>query len=375
MNKIICELQKSIRYIVPIILIFLGIILLQNYNNILEFIKTNVEIISGLITPFIIGFIIAYILNYPMRYIEGKFKLKRGIAVAIVYGALVTILVFIWLYILPVIKSNINDIYSYIPQGIKHLENLITNISSDFKINIDNPNVTMQINEFIKNTLIPFVTASANIISETAISFMGILVTYTVNIFLGIVISVYLLLSKEKTIKIVDDLLESLFGKLYLKVREFLIILDKNIGVYIVAKAIDSTIYGIGCTIMLYIVGSKYALFLGVAIAITNMIPFFGPIIGTIVATVINLFFSFDKALIVLVVLIVAQQVESAVLEPYFVGKQVGVPPIITIFAVTLAGKYTGFFGMMLSVPIASVLIIYINRFVESKKKNKVSLE
>lgn len=99
------------------------------------------------------------------------------------------------------------------------------------------------------------------------------------------------------------------------------------------------------------------------------MIPFFGPIIGTIVATFINLFFSFDKALIVLIVMILVQQLESAVLEPHFVGKQVGVPPILTILAVTLAGKYTGFIGMMLSVPVMGVVIIYINRYIEKKKK------
>lgn len=375
MKNIVDEISKSIRYIIPIILIFIGIIILQNYNSILSFFKSNVEILSKIITPFVIGFIIAYILNYPMKYIENKFKLKRGICVALIYGALATSLIFIWLYVVPIIKSNINDIYFYIPQGINHLENLINNISSDFKINIDNPDITLQINEFIKNTFIPFITSSANVVSEAMIGFMGLLVTYTINIFLGIVISVYLLLSKEKTIQIADDLLESLFGKLYLKAREFLNVLDKSVGVYIVAKAIDSTIYGIGCTIILYIIGSKYALFLGLVIAITNMIPFFGPIIGTVVATIINLFFSFDKAIIVLIVLVVAQQIESAVLEPYFVGRQVGVPPILTIFAVTLAGQYTGFFGMILSVPITSVLIVYINKFIENKKKNKISLE
>ncbi|MPM39704.1 hypothetical protein SDC9_86338 [bioreactor metagenome] len=156
----------------------------------------------------------------------------------------------------------------------------------------------------------------------------------------------------------------------YTKIKEFVNVLDDNIGVYIVAKAIDSTIYGIICTIILYLVGSKYALFLGIIAAMTNMIPFFGPIIGTIVAVVINLFFSFEKALIVLVVMIIVQQLESAILEPYFVGKQVGVPPIFTILAVTLAGKYTGFTGILLSVPVTGVLLMYANRFIE-KERNK----
>lgn len=99
------------------------------------------------------------------------------------------------------------------------------------------------------------------------------------------------------------------------------------------------------------------------------MIPFFGPIIGTVVAVFINLFFSFNKALWVLVVMVVVQQLESAILEPHFVGKQVGVPPVLTILAVTLAGNYTGFIGMMLSVPIMGVIIIYVNRYMANKKQ------
>ena len=108
--------------------------------------------------------------------------------------------------------------------------------------------------------------------------------------------------------------------------------------------------------------------FLGTIAGITNMIPFFGPIIGTIVAVIINLFFSFDKAIIVLIVMIVVQQLESTILEPYFVGKQVGVPPIFTILAVTIASNYTGFIGILLSVPITGVILMYGKRFLEKEK-------
>ncbi|MGL5693235.1 MAG: AI-2E family transporter, partial [Peptostreptococcaceae bacterium] len=202
------------------------------------------------------------------------------------------------------------------------------------------------------------------IAGDFVINLMNAILSYTVNIFLGIVISVYLLLSKEKSLDIMNALGKKLLGKYYSKAKEFINILDKNIGVFIVAKAIDSTIYGILCTLILYTIKSEYALFVGIIIGITNMIPFFGPIIGTIVAVIVNLFFSFDKAIMVLIALVIAQQLESAVLEPYFVGKQVGVPPIFTILAVTLAGKYAGFLGILLAVPITGVLLIYINRFI-----------
>ena len=114
-------------------------------------------------------------------------------------------------------------------------------------------------------------------------------------------------------------------------------------------------------------IGSEYALFVGIIAGVTNMIPFFGPIIGTVIAVVVNLFFSMEKAIFVLIVMIIVQQLESAVLEPYFVGKQVGVPPIFTIFAVTIAGKYTGFIGILLSVPVTGVILIYVKKFIYGK--------
>lgn len=368
MNKIKNEILKSIRYIIPIVLIFIGILILNNFSFISSFIANNIATINDILAPFFIGFIIAYILNQPIKYIESKYTFKRGISISLVYGVVVVIVVFAWLFIVPVIKSNINDIYSSIPQGINQIENLINNISSEIKLNIDNEEAKLQINDFIKKVVVPLSTTTATVLSDLILNLMSVIVSYTVNIFLGIVISVYLLLSKEKYLEIVNILAKKIFNKYYFRVKEFVNILDKNIGVYIVAKSIDSTVYGIICTIILYLVNAKYALFLGIIAGITNMIPFFGPIIGTIFAVAISLFFSFEKAIVVLIVMIIVQQLESAILEPYFVGKQVGVPPILTIFAVTLAGKYTGLIGILLSVPVTGVILIYFRRFIEKEK-------
>ncbi|MBS6507433.1 MAG: AI-2E family transporter [Paraclostridium bifermentans] len=369
MKKLLDEISNSVRYIIPIIIFFIGVILYKNFDYIITFTKTNITIISGVLTPFIIGFLISYILNKPMTFLQNKFKLNRGISVSIIYGILLACLVFIWLYVVPIIQKNITDLYSFMPHNINEIEDLINSILSTFKISTKNPESTLQIKEFITNSIIPTMTSIAGVLSQTLLELIGLVVTYTVNIFLGIVISIYFLISKEKTIQIVNDLCECLFGKFYLKAKEFGKILDKNIGSYIIAKFIDSLIYGTFCTIILVLLKSHYPVFVGIIIGVTNMIPFFGPIIGTVVAVFINLFFSFDKALWVLVVMIVVQQLESAILEPHFVGKQVGVPPVLTILAVTLAGKYTGFIGMMLSVPIMGVIIIYVNRYMANKKQ------
>lgn len=364
------EFIKSIRYIIPICLIFVGILILKNYNHIINFFSNNFEILSGLFTPFFIGFIIAYMLNQPMKKLEEKFKLKRGISILIVYGITLIILVFSWIFIIPVIQSNINELALSIPSGIDQVQHLINNFSSQFKLDITNTSIKNQIDDFITQVLIPLSTFTASTVSNFIINLMSTIVSYIINIVLGLVISVYLLLSKEKYIKVTSLFFKKILKKHYFKVKEFVNILDNNIGVYIMAKAMDSTIYGIICTLVLTLTGSKYAIFIGILAGVTNMIPFFGPILGTIIAVVANLFFSINKAILVLVVMIIVQQLESAVLEPHFVGKQVGVPPILTIFAVTFAGKYTGFLGILLAVPVTGVLLVYFKRYIYNKKED-----
>ena len=367
------EFVKSIRYIIPIFLIFLGILVLKNYEHITSFFSDNFTILNSLLAPFFIGFIIAYMLNQPMKKLEEKFKLRRGLSILIIYGITLIILIFSWLFIVPVIESNINELALSIPSGIDQVQDLINNISSQFKFDINNPDIKTQINDFITKVLVPLSSFTASTVSTFIINLMSTIVSYTINIALGLVISVYLLLSKEKYINVVSLLFQKILKQHYFKVKEFVNILDNNIGVYIVAKAMDSTIYGIICTIVLTLTGSKYALFIGIIAGVTNMIPFFGPILGTIIAVVANLFFSINKAILVLVVMIVVQQLESAILEPHFVGKQVGVPPILTIFAVTFAGKYTGFLGILLAVPVTGVLLVYFKRYIYNKKEESLS--
>ena len=372
-------MYKSIRYIIPLVFAFACVVALKNLENINNFLSTNIATLTSIISPFFIGFIIAYILYQPIKAIEKKTHIKRGLSVLIVYGAIICTIIFAWLFIVPSLKSNINDLYASLPKAIEQVQNVLNNIFSSISLDVNNSDLKNTINDFITNVLLPITTATAGALSDFLINTTTVIVNYVVNIFLGIVISVYLLLSKEKAIYSISVLSKKILKSNYDKVSEFIRVLDKNIGVYLVAKASDSFIYGIICTIALAITGSKYALLLGMIAGLTNMIPFFGPIIGTAVAVIVNIFFSFKKALIVLAVMIIVQQLESAVLEPFFVGKQVGVPPIFTILAVTFASKYTGLLGILLSVPVTGVILMYINKIIEAEatlqQKEELSTE
>ncbi|MFQ7546131.1 MAG: AI-2E family transporter, partial [Turicibacter sp.] len=113
--------------------------------------------------------------------------------------------------------------------------------------------------------------------------------------------------------------------------------------------------------------GAKYALLLGVIFGITNMIPFIGPIFGTLIAVGINFFYSPFVALMILVFLLIVQQVETLIIDPKVVGQKMGLNPFLTLLAVTIGGKFMGMIGMILGVPIMGVIKLYFTQFIDQE--------
>ena len=117
----------------------------------------------------------------------------------------------------------------------------------------------------------------------------------------------------------------------------------------------------------LSLMGAKYALLLGVIFGITNMIPFIGPIFGTLIAVGINFFYSPFVALMILVFLLIVQQVETLIIDPKVVGQKMGLNPFLTLLAVTIGGKFMGMIGMILGVPIMGVIKLYFTQFIDQE--------
>ena len=106
---------------------------------------------------------------------------------------------------------------------------------------------------------------------------------------------------------------------------------------------------------------------LGVIFGITNMIPFIGPIFGTLIAVGINFFYSPFVALMILVFLLIVQQVETLIIDPKVVGQKMGLNPFLTLLAVTIGGKFMGMIGMILGVPIMGVIKLYFTQFIDQE--------
>ena len=141
---------------------------------------------------------------------------------------------------------------------------------------------------------------------------------------------------------------------------------------FISGQLIDAVVVGIMVTIAMSIIGVKYAVLLGFLIGLFNIIPYFGAIIAVGISILITVITGgLSQAIIMAIVVIILQQIDSNIINPKIIGNSLEISPLIVIFAVTIGGAYFGVLGMFLAVPVAAVLKIVINDWVNYKNGNK----
>lgn len=310
--------------------------------------------------PVIYGFIIAYILNPLVKFIKRKFKIKEGIAILASYLLLLALIIVASIYLIPNMINSLTDIASNIPSYIKEAQGWLDSIVNNEVINeiIVNTGTMNNVNELISK----FGIMAASIL-EGVVGYVFAFSSQIVKLFLGLLISIYVLIDKDRIIreskKVTFLVLKEERAK---KVIEAVRIYHSMIGAYIGIKAIDSSIIAAMALVLLTIVKSEYAFLLAVIVGITNMIPYFGPFIGEIVGFLFNVFVSPTKGLIVFLVLLVLQLFDGWYLDPKLIGDKVGVRALVIIIAVLIGGGYFGAIGMLLASPTAATLKIYYER-------------
>lgn len=352
--------MKNIKFYTGLIITFLISYILIRFVDNYSYFWGIISKLLSLLTPFFIGMILAYILSPLVDFMEKKLKSKRWITILIIYGVAISSTVIFIIMIVPSITNSIIEIINQIPEYSKEVETWILSIASGIestymtKIQEVLLSIIPQLGEFTKFVL--------DYILSTTVS----LTTLIVNVVLGLIISIYVIIDKENILnyfkKVINIILKKERASLVIDVCKTF---NSNVGTYIVAKSIDSFFVGLVSFIGLSLIGSKYASLLGIICGITNMIPYFGPIIGMVPAVLINIFYKPSVAMGSLVFLVILQQIEGNIIEPKFVGGRLGLNPILTLLAVTIGGGFFGIMGMILSVPIMGVIKIYVDKVIE----------
>ena len=358
---------EKIPYFRLIPLILISIILYRVVNNV-EDIAGSLWKLLSLLSYFVWGYAIAYLLNPIMVWIERQTKLQRGWSLLIIYTFFLGIIALAATLIFPVLTKNILDFISNSPDFISKAELWINKTTTE--------------NEFLlKYNIAGYIEDNLNVLVKHANTYFGmglkIVVTHLINFssillkfVTGIVISIYLLKDKEMFIVNIKKFMLVTMGEHYtMDWVEFGNKVNDIFKQFVVGKFIDSVIIGSICFIALIALNIPYAIIISIIVGITNMIPYFGNVIGMVPACLITVFYSPMKALEVAIVILILQQLDGWVIGPKILGNKVGLNPLWIILGIAIGGGLFGVLGMFLGVPAMAVVKTLLEDFVDRKMK------
>lgn len=369
--------KEKIKYfdaIVAVVIAFIVIQLLLNYKVIFFIVGKAIKIIM----PFILAFLIAYILNPMVSFLEKRFKFNRSFSILTTYAFIIGLIIIFFTLLLPTIFGNVMELFKNAPAYTNKAYLWINNYIEE-----NNLSKIVSSTGFLKDNMGKFV----NSFSATAVGWLNSAMAGAVSfasslikLIFGLIIAIYVLYDKEKFLKGSRKITIIIFKEKYGKI---ILTLIKNVNdkicLYLGIKAIDSLIIGIISFFGLLIIGSPYVILIALIVGITNMIPYFGPAMGIIPAVLINVMVDPQKALIVLLFLVLLQQFDAWFLEPKLVGGKVGLSPFLIVLGITIGGSLFGVIGMLLASPIMAVLKEYLmkwySRYVDTKTTEKSPTE
>ena len=346
-------------------------------KDIFEFIGT----VISLFTPFIIGFVFAYLLNPIVNFFDKKVfdklikdnkKLSNVLSIVLTLFLFLGILILLFSFIIPELLKSIEQLAINLPAYFEETKKYLLNSFSSPELKTIIVNNYEAINNYLTNiintSLLPqidkwLLTLSNGVFGAVKVIF---------NIVMGFVISVYYLADKTNFIAGIKKVIYSIFNvKTANNIMENTRQANDIFGDFITGKLLDGLIVGTITFIFLTIFGYPYALLIGVLIGITNMIPYFGPYIGTIPSALLILMDNPSKCLVFILFIIGLQQIDSYVIEPRVCGSRTGLKSFWVLASILFFGNVFGIVGMILGVPIFAIIYRYLDNLFLTKLKKK----
>ena len=311
--------------------------------------------ITSSFKPVIYALIMAYLLDSAVNFFVRILKVRRSQGILLACIILIGFLSFMVYKVVPQVVDNINNIVSYIMNGNVDIVEIINNL----KGKIDSRYIDfltdyiLQASESVKNTINRLLIDMSNILMR----FLRNIGTSTFTVITSFIINIYMLVEKEDILARGRRVIYAYFNeKNSKKILTVFSQSNKIFKAFLNGKLLDSAIVGVICAIAFYLFKVPYAPLMGTIIGFFNIIPFFGPIIGSVPVIIVSFFLEPTKAITALIIILVIQQLDANILDPKIVGGNVGVSPFWIITSVTVAGNLFGIPGMVLGVP-AVVLI------------------
>lgn len=351
----------------------------------MDILLEGIFFLLGILRPFIYGAAIAFVLNIPMKAIEkGLFskaknpkvdKIKRPVSIFLAFAAVVLVIVFVTVTVVPQVTKTMIELGNKIPQFLVDAQIWLEELFAS------QPQLIALLEEFdpaqmnwdsIVNTVIDFLkNGLGNVVSST-VTVASTIIGGVVNIFVALVFSFYILAQKEKLGDQFKRMLHAYFPqKAYDKVLEVASLAGRNFSSFITGQCMEAVILGTMFVVTMALFGFPYAVMVGVLIAFTALIPIVGAFIGCFVGAFLIMVDDPVKAIWFLILFIVLQQIEGNLIYPHVVGNSVGLPSIWVLAAVTIGGSLMGVVGMLIFIPILSTVYALLREDVNERNGKK----
>ncbi|MCI6189679.1 MAG: AI-2E family transporter [Clostridium sp.] len=368
------------------LLITYAIVLAYVFLN-LDTVWNVVVTIIDLIKPFIIGICIAFVLNIPMKFFEEKVvgkltkeksKLKRPLSLIITIIVLVGLIIGLMTFVIPQLAESCSTLVKNVPEYVDSLEKFMNkNINSKELLSSDViEEVYNKILSMGQNIIKIIGQVAGTIVSHALDITMGVTSTI-INIVMAFIVSIYILLSKEKLSNQIKKILYAYMKKenviKFLKVSKIANIKFTN---FVRSQVIEACILGVLCFIGMTICSMPYALLISTIIGVTALVPIFGAFVGAILSAFIVLMVSPIKVILFAIIFVVIQQIEGNLIYPFVVGNSIGLSALWVLFAITVGGNAFGVVGMLIGVPLFGVLYTLISITTNKRlEKRNINIE
>jgi predicted PurR-regulated permease PerM len=313
------------------------------------------HLLAPILTPFLIGALLAYLVD-PLVTQLMRLHLPRLLSVIIIFSLLFLVITLLILFLVPVIQTQIENLFEALPKIMAWLQGTVIPWVSN-QLGVHEPNAGT-----IKTALFDHFTKPGDTVEKffnTLLRSGFILVERLIHLILIPVVTFYLLLDWKKIIKSVNNLIPRRIEPTVVKlIKECDAVLSAFFRGQLIVMLTMGVLYSIGLTL----IGLRIGLILGLIIGVISIVPYLGIIIGIVAASVAAYvqFNTFSSVLLVWLVFIIGHMLEHMYLTPKLVGNRIGLHPVAVIFAILAGGKLFGFFGVLLALPAAAVIMVWL---------------
>ena len=377
--------RKNIRKIRGLIL-FTAVVILALVK--FDAICRGIFFLLGIVKPFLMGAVIAFILNLPMKFYEKKLfekpsfnakqqkiygKIKRPVSLILSFLSVVLVIALVTITVIPQLVSTVKILTQEMPVFFN------TVFSELEKLLASNPEYQQQLSKLtipeiewknVITTIVDFLKNGMGSIAVTTFSVASSIASGTVNFFIALIFSFYILLQKEK---LGDQFRRTVRAYTKPAVYEWIMkvagLLNQNFSRFLTGQCVEAVILGAMFVIAMSILRFPFAIMIGVMIAFLALIPIVGAFIGCAVGAFLILVDSPAKAIGFIILFLILQQIEGNLIYPHVVGNSVGLPSIWVLAAVTIGGSLMGIVGMLIFIPLLSTVYTLLREDVNRRNE------